>query len=439
MATDIAVSSAALAQLLLTSYESFRTAGTPGSFTVTAEDGYGNTVTGYTGTIGFSSSDGQAILPAPYTFSPADGGARIFTVTLKTAGMQTLNATDKGNNVAVSGEITVNPGPVSQLTVAGFPSAATAGIPANFRVTVKDAYGNTVTGYASTVFFTSSDPKAVLPAPYTFSVAEDGAHSFSATLKTAGAQTLGVIDAANSFSATQGGINVTPVDISKLELFAPNLVGIQSGLLTADSGYVAALYQDLLNRPVDSSGLTHWVQMLMAGFSRQQLAMAIWQSPEHRGVEVDQYYQTFFGRSADPAGRISWVNAFLAGAMEVDIMRDFLTSAEYQAAHPSDTSFVNGLYTDVLGRAADQAGQAALLQALQSGLSRQALAQAVLTSAEADQRAVDQYYMLFLNRSPDPAGQQAWTNLLVSGGATLESVAETILASDEFFSRAATA
>ena len=64
------------------------TAGTPGSPTVTAKDVYGNVKTDYTGTIRFSSDDGNAVLPANYTFVAGDNGAHTFTdgVTLKTAG-----------------------------------------------------------------------------------------------------------------------------------------------------------------------------------------------------------------------------------------------------------------------------------------------------------------------------------------------------------------
>ncbi|OYV95734.1 MAG: hypothetical protein B7Z73_02005 [Planctomycetia bacterium 21-64-5] len=45
------------------------TAGTAfNTLTVTARDAYGNTATGYTGTVHFTSSDGQAVLPSNYTF-----------------------------------------------------------------------------------------------------------------------------------------------------------------------------------------------------------------------------------------------------------------------------------------------------------------------------------------------------------------------------------
>jgi hypothetical protein len=51
-------------------------AGVPFSFTVTAKDIYGNTVTGYTGTVHFTSTDNSAILPSDYTFQASDSGSK---------------------------------------------------------------------------------------------------------------------------------------------------------------------------------------------------------------------------------------------------------------------------------------------------------------------------------------------------------------------------
>jgi hypothetical protein len=72
------------------------TAGVAGSFTVTAQDAYGNTATGYTGTVHFTSSDAQALLPADYTFTGADAGVHTFVkrTTLRKRGKQTLTVTD---------------------------------------------------------------------------------------------------------------------------------------------------------------------------------------------------------------------------------------------------------------------------------------------------------------------------------------------------------
>src|SRR5258708_5675678 len=64
------------------------------SVTVTALDAYGNIATGYLGTIHFTSSDHNAILPSNYTFVAGDAGVHTFTVTFKNSGTQTLTATD---------------------------------------------------------------------------------------------------------------------------------------------------------------------------------------------------------------------------------------------------------------------------------------------------------------------------------------------------------
>jgi hypothetical protein len=150
---------------------------------------------------------------------------------------------------------------------------------------------------------------------------------------------------------------------------------------------------------------------------------------------VDQFYTTFLHHSADSAGAMYWVNAMLNGASEESVMVGFLTSPEYQASHSDDTTFVQGLYSDVLGRAADAAGQSFWVQALAGGMSRTAVAQSFLTSAEADRRVLDEYYTNFLGRSPDAAGELYWLTQLQSGQASFASVGEAFLASGEFFTR----
>src|SRR5262249_35737459 len=65
-------------------------------------------------------------------------------------------------------------------------SPTTAGAAGTVTLTAKDSFGNVATGYRGTVHFSSSDPRAILPADYTFTAADAGLHTFSATFKTAG-------------------------------------------------------------------------------------------------------------------------------------------------------------------------------------------------------------------------------------------------------------
>jgi hypothetical protein len=95
----IAVSPAAAATFILTTSASV-TRGVAFSLTLTVQDAYGNVVTGYTGTVHFTSSDGAATLPANYTFTPTDAGVHTFTnaFTLRKRGTQTIRVTDVVNS-----------------------------------------------------------------------------------------------------------------------------------------------------------------------------------------------------------------------------------------------------------------------------------------------------------------------------------------------------
>jgi hypothetical protein len=202
---------ATASSLVVSGYAFPTTAGVSHSFTVTARDASGNIVTGYTGTITFSSSDDQAGLPANYTFVSGDAGQHTFTAIFKTAGTQSLTAKDTVTS-SISGSqsgITVTSAAANHLKVSGFPSPDTAGTSHNFTVTVFDPYGNTATGYTGTVAFSSSDSKAALPGQFTFASSNAGTQTFSATLMTAGTESLSATDmATGSITGTESGISV---------------------------------------------------------------------------------------------------------------------------------------------------------------------------------------------------------------------------------------
>src|SRR5262249_56638389 len=90
----VVVSPAATSGVVVSGYPSTTTAGDVHTFTVTAVDRFGNTTPGYAGTVHLTSSDGQADLPADYTFVSGDKGTHAFSATLKTAGSRSITATD---------------------------------------------------------------------------------------------------------------------------------------------------------------------------------------------------------------------------------------------------------------------------------------------------------------------------------------------------------
>jgi hypothetical protein len=182
------------------------TAGTAINFAVTALDASNNTATAYTGTVQFSSSDAQAVLPAS---SMLTNGAGNFPVTLKTAGSQTITATDTVSAITgTSKSINVSSGPASHFSVVA-PGTAAPGTAFNFTVTALDAFSNVATGYSGTAHFTSTDGKAVLPAN---SALVNGTGSYPATLNTVSNETITATDTVTP--AINGTSNSIAVEVA---------------------------------------------------------------------------------------------------------------------------------------------------------------------------------------------------------------------------------
>jgi len=141
---------------------------------------------------------------------PTDAVAHPFSATLKTAGTQSITATDTLMSAlkATEGGITVNAAAASKFIISA-PSTVTAGMPFSLTLTVEDAYGNVVTGYTGTVHFKSTDATALLPANYTFTAADKGVHTFvGLVLRKKGKQRITITDTLNSALTTSVVENV---------------------------------------------------------------------------------------------------------------------------------------------------------------------------------------------------------------------------------------
>jgi hypothetical protein len=196
------------------------TAGTPFSFTVTAQDPFGSTLTTYAGVVHFAGSDTSqgVVLPADSALANGQG---TFTATLIQAGSQTITASDNVGSGSSPMTVTVNAAPATHLALATNPtSTTTAGNAFAVTVSALDRYGNTDRSYAGTVHFTTTDtsPGVVLPAD---SQLAGGQGTFSATLDRAGSQTITGTDIANASIAGTVTIQVIAAAAARASMVAP--------------------------------------------------------------------------------------------------------------------------------------------------------------------------------------------------------------------------
>ncbi len=105
----------------------------------------------------------------------------------------------------------------THLDVSGGGITVDPGTAVSIHVQTLDAFNNPVPLYHRTVHFASSDPAAVLPPDYTFTLNDNGRHDFTVILNTPGDQTitvsdvdLPVIGGSTALSVTDGPIPPSP-------------------------------------------------------------------------------------------------------------------------------------------------------------------------------------------------------------------------------------
>jgi Concanavalin A-like lectin/glucanases superfamily len=241
-------------------------AGTPVSFTLTARDAFGDTINNYTGTVHFTSSDpAVAFAASDYTFTLGDAGVHTANsgVMFKTAGAQTVTATDALASISgTSNSVIVAAGMTTHLTVAA-PSTAVSSSPVTLTVSAVDAFGNVTPGYRGTVHVSGSDAQASLPTDHTFTAADAGTHAFAngLVMKTVGVQFIAAIDTvASLISGQSGAIVVVPGPATSLTVVSPNFetAGV-AGPITVTAKDAAG------NVATNYSGTVHYTSSLPTG------------------------------------------------------------------------------------------------------------------------------------------------------------------------------
>ncbi len=208
-------------------------AGSSTAVRVYAADDYFNPVAGVTDTVGITCSDTEAVLPSAAALVD---GTSTFDLTLKTAGSQTVTATDitDGTKTANTDPVTVSAGAFAKLQLlvpgetaapgtptgkTGAPTPQTAGTAFTITVNAVDDNWNVVSTN-DTVHLASSDPNAVLAADAALS---GGTGTFSVTLNTSGSWTVTASDVTNNGITPDTGSSVTvnAGAFTKLQLLVP--------------------------------------------------------------------------------------------------------------------------------------------------------------------------------------------------------------------------
>ncbi len=233
---------------------------------------------------------------------------------------------------------------------------------------------------------------------------------------------------------------------------------------TGVEGFVTRLYNYILERNPDTTGLNNWVNALKAGTQTgAEVAYGFVFSDEYTNRKttntefVTMLYNTILGRTPDSAGLEDWVSQLDNGCTRYGIFAGFIGSSEFTSLcktygitrgsytspyvvdkNPQVTAFVARLYTKALGRSFDSDGLSDWVsQLLNKTIGGGEVSKGFFLSKEfinkkySDTTFVTICYRVYLNREPDAAGLADWVNQLAKG-ATRESILDGFIGSPEY-------
>jgi subtilisin-like proprotein convertase family protein len=101
------------------------------------------------------------------------------------------------------------------------------------------------------------------------------------------------------------------------------------------NGFLEALFNDLLGRPIDPLGRTTLGQALASDSTRAQVAGTVLTSREYRVRLVQGYYERFLHRAADNTATDTLVNLLQNGGTDEQVIAAIVGSDEYFASTPA--------------------------------------------------------------------------------------------------------
>ncbi len=203
---------------------------------------------------------------------------------------------------------------------------------------------------------------------------------------------------------------------SSTSSFRPCLESLEQRLVPTTANYVNSVYVDLLRRTATAGEVAAGAQQINTGLSPFQFAVNLINGQEFEANDVYNDYGSYLNRVPQPSEVAFWLTQRSQGVAPRQEAALILGSPEFFLLNNSNnTTWLNTVYNDVLGRAPDAGGQAAWLAQLNAGVPRSQVAFSLENSPEGNARTVAADYIRVLQRQPEQAAVTFWTAQMNAG------------------------
>lgn len=425
---------------------------TTGSATVNATAP--NIVT-FTSTINGATTNGSPITSNPLLGVLSNYGGPTPTIPLL-SGSPALGAGAAGSNVPTTDQRGVSRGSVidlgayqstsatavgTSLSVTSTTPSASSGSPVTLTATITPASGST----SPTGSVQFMDGSTSLGSPVSVAVVNGQAQ---ATLTTSSVNSGDTITATYTSSNGMGGSNGNTT-IAAASSSSSGSSGTSGS--TGSSGATAvnvnpqtqqwlnSVYQTLLHRPIDSTGLNQWGTDLNNGMTPTQVVLGIEQTKEYQGIQVQAAWQKLLGGTA-PSTAVDYLVGLMQAGADFRVIQAVIvgTPQFYVQSGGTNEAFLDAIYQDFLNRPIDQKSEVAWSGLMNAGYNTTQVALGVLTSSEYLNNLVTQDYMTYMGTTPDANSLGAYVAALANGTMNNNMVVASLLGSPEWMTASAT-
>ncbi|HWB12355.1 MAG TPA: DUF4214 domain-containing protein [Pirellulales bacterium] len=399
-----------------------------------------------------AASDNTALIPNPtvnyaspnatgtLTYTPVAGaqGTAHIRVTVKNSGGTANGGSD---TVVRTFTVSVTGTPTASLSVAAAgPANGQPGTPLTYTVTVTNSGGAAASGATLTdtlpaglTNITAVDPAGTVSVngstvTDTLGSLAAGTGSETLTITATPAASLNGTNVTNTAALTFNGATQTGSATTAIGSGAPPPVPTNIGYLAGAAGdgtmqtFVQNLYRELLGREPEPQGDAFWIGVLSPqnnAVTRAEVIQGFLNSPEYKSHFITSLYEIFLGRAPDASGMAFWTakmgnpgtpGGHAGSADEKSILAAFLGSDElFVKSGGTSQGWINTMYEDLLGRAADPTGLNFWTNdlAIRGATNRDAVADDLLGTPEAEHHLLDAVFPA--GASPAAAGTQAGT------------------------------
>lgn len=148
---------------------------------------------------------------------------------------------------------------------------------------------------------------------------------------------------------------------------------------------ISKLYHLILEREAEPAGLASWAKEYRTAMSLQQIMIHFFNSPEYKNnypennIFINSLYTKLLDREPDPSGKEFWMQKMINGMSRSEVAAGFIKSEEYCR------KLSKSMYQHFLRREPEEAGWKVWTDQLQNGLYYQELVVGFVTSKEYQQ------------------------------------------------------